>query len=129
MMTLKERDGKVDSLTSHWRKMSDASIKYLGEVVEVLRYLNENELPIEIRRHVWEAKDARWKLYKASDDLSHKLTKTLAAVMARPCLCEIEDGISIKCKGMLPNHEPTSTDEATALKMYAAYKAAKAFGY
>lgn len=127
MMTSKEYDSRYASLSKHWFALSASGGKYLNEHIAISEYGRENKLPMSILRHVWAASDARWELFEESVNLRGKIDEAQDAVRARPYLLEIGNGASVKCKGSLPNGEGTSTDEATALKMYAAYKAAKAF--
>lgn len=126
MMTSKERHNRLDSLSGHWWALHTASSKYFDEYVAISHYGYETELPKSILRHVWAAEKARWNKSKECFYLRLKIDGVAETMRARPFLHEIGNGASIKCAGWLPNLKATSTDEATALKMYAAYKAAKA---
>lgn len=68
-----------------------------------------------------------WEQFKVLCNLQRKLNRAWDDIAARPHECQCDDGKWLTIVGLLPNGEETSTDEAEALRMLTAYRAAKAF--
>ena len=126
MLSLAEHEQRRESVFKTSRAISALAMEAFNKQRTLHEYSWNDKLPALIRNSAHAAEKKYFEQYGELSRLSMAVYDVTYAINARPFLYPCGDGTYITCKGMLPNGEETSTDEEEALKMYAAYKAAKA---
>ena len=119
MMTFEEQGLRIDSIN----KTTQTIVRKREEVMHQVHDLNEmKNLPHKLTGYKFARLDKLFEEWDALDDLCKKLSKVNDTLYAKPHISDF-CGDEFVCEGMLPDGTPTSTDEATALKMLADYYA------
>jgi len=128
MLTLTERTARHKSVYNTTRAVSKAADTLFEKQRALHQYAWNYKMPALIQAGARAAEERYWEQYLALSRLSREISAVNDAIDARPFKWVSPDGESVTIfAGRLPNGEETSTNEAQALKMFAAYKARKAF--
>lgn len=127
MFTLEQRLQQSESASRIWHAVFAAYCNHFDKWRALDNYLWDKPLPPAIRELVHEEAEKEFQAWLETSALQTAVNKIGYTIDARPYIYNGENGFTKVFEGRLPNGELASTDEETAMKMLAAYYAAKAF--